>query len=228
MIVIQDRCLKDILNNYYEDKNFYTQEELDGVINITIDSDNLNDSLLDDISRFKNINSIIFMDVLVNNRMLMNVCKLNNLKTLEFYNCIVDDIEVLKESKINTLVLNNCKFDDYIYINNIDSLINLYLDNCENIDLKKLSIIKKLKELSIWNVEVHNCEYLIYLDEIEKIRIDGSSIKDISPFLVMENLKVLVIDEQQALLNKKIVLELLEKNVSVVNSNNQSVVMYYG
>ena len=89
----------------------------------------------------------------------------------------------------------------------MDCLEDLYLDNNTVVDLKDLVIIRRLKKLSLSNVKVENPEQFIYMNEIESLRIDGSGVKDITPLLSMDKLKMLVIDKEQAIYNKKYINE---------------------
>ena len=119
-------------------------------------------------------------------------------------------------------------YEDIVVLNNMDCLEDLYLDNNEIIDLKDLIIIKRLKKLSLINFKVLNDEQFIYMNEIESLRIDGSGIKDITPLLSMDKLKLLVIDEEQAIYNKKYINEFRDKGISVVDYMNRDVEVYYG
>jgi hypothetical protein len=65
------------------------------------------------------------------------------------------------------------------------------------------------------------------MNSIERLAICGSQVKDISNLLYFDNLKILVIDGDQAKLNKEYVMELRDKHVKVVDYSNRDVVMYY-
>jgi hypothetical protein len=71
-------------------------------------------------------------------------------------------------------------------------------------------------------------EQFIYMNEIESLRIDGSGVKDITPLLSMDKLKLLVIDKEQAIYNKKYINEFKDKGINVVDYMNRDVEVYYG
>lgn len=228
MIEVKDVCIKNILNDYYgEDKESFSEEELENVKSIVIDDNTIENSLLGGIKILSNVEEITFSHVFVSISMLDNICKLEDLKTIKFNTCNVSDLSRIKNSNIECLYVNNSVIENLIFINEINSLKELYLDNMENINMKEFPIIKNLKSLSLYGTEFINEDYLVYLDNVEKLCVCDSSIWDLSIFKYLDNLKYLVIDEEQAIKNKKYVLDLINNKVKVVNYLNQSVVMYY-
>ena len=51
------------------------------------------------------------------------------------------------------------------------------------------------------------------MNEIEFLRIDGTGVKDITPLLSMDKLKLLLIDKEQAIYNKKHISEFKDKGI---------------
>ncbi|HAB65934.1 MAG TPA: hypothetical protein DCE23_01070, partial [Firmicutes bacterium] len=109
-------------------------------------------------------------------------------------------------------------------INKIKELDTLFLEGMELIDLKNLAVIRKIKNLSLFNSNVINEEQLIYLSKIQKLRIDNTGIEDLSLCLVMKGLKQLVVDQNQVLNNRDLLLKLKDNNIEVVDYMNQGVV----
>ena len=63
---------------------------------------------------------------------------------------------------------------------------------------------------------------------IEDFPVKGISFKDITPLLSMDKLKLLVIDKEQAIYNKKYINEFKDKGINVVDYMNRDVEVYYG
>lgn len=228
MIKITDIFLLNVLNDLFnDDRSDFSEQEINEVMELYLYKDSLFSDNLSEIKYFKKVKKITFKDLFINRDLLINICQLDSLEELNFYNCNVSCLELLNRTNIIKLVIDNCIVDDLYAVNNLKQLNELYLDNLEMIDLKKMSIIRNIKVLSFVNTNLINEEYFIYMNSIERLAICGSQVKDISNLLYFDNLKILVIDEDQAKLNKEYVMELRDKHVKVVDYSNRDVVMYY-
>lgn len=226
---IKDSALKQILQEYHDsEKEEFSKYEMSVIKEIYLDNDSDIDANLIDLKNFTYLEKVVIRDLFVNREMLNNICKAKNLRKVSFYNCKISDLRILTEANICELVIDDCDYEDIVILNNMDCLEDLYLDNNDVIDLKDLIIINRLKKLSLSNVKVINDQQFIYMNEIESLRIDGSGIKDITPLLSMDKLKLLVIDEEQAIYNKKYINEFRDKGISVVDYMNRDVEVYYG
>lgn len=226
---IKDSALKQVLQEYHDTlKDDFSKYEMSVIKELYLDNDSDIDTNLIDLKNFTYLEKVVIRDIFVNREMLNNICKLKNLRRISFYNCNISDLRILTEANICELVIDGCVFDDIVVLNNMDCLEDLYLDNNEVVDLKDLVIIRRLKKLSLSNVKIVNSEQFIYMNEIEFLRIDGTGVKDITPLLSMDKLKLLVIDKEQAIYNKKYINEFKDKGISVVDPSNRDVVIYYG
>lgn len=226
---IKDSALKQVLQEYHDTlKDDFSKYEMSVIKELYLDNDSDIDANLIDLKNFTYLEKVVIRDIFVNREMLNNICKLKNLRRISFYNCNISDLRILTEANICELVIDGCVFEDIVVLNNMDCLEDLYLDNNEVVDLKDLVIIRRLKKLSLSNVKIVNSEQFIYMNEIESLRIDGTGVKDITPLLSMDKLKLLVIDKEQAIYNKKYISEFRDKGISVVDPSNRDVVIYYG
>jgi Leucine-rich repeat (LRR) protein len=226
---IKDSALKQILQEYHDsDKEEFSKYEMSVIKEIYLDNDSDIDANLIDLKYFTYLEKVVIRDLFVNREMLNNICRLKNLRKVNFYNCNISDLRILVEANLCELVIDGCEFEDIVVLNSMDCLEDLYLDNNTVVDLKDLVIIRRLKKLSLSNVKVENPEQFIYMNEIESLRIDGSGVKDITPLLSMDKLKLLVIDKEQAIYNKKYINEFKDKGINVVDYMNRDVEVYYG
>lgn len=226
---IKDSALKQVLQEYHDIlKDDFSKYEMSVIKELYLDNDSDIDVNLIDLKNFTYLEKVVIRDIFVNREMLNNICKLKNLRRISFYNCNISDLRILTEANICELVIDGCVFEDIVVLNNMDCLEDLYLDNNEVVDLKDLVIIRRLKKLSLSNVKIVSPEQFIYMNEIESLRIDGTGVKDITPLLSMDKLKLLVIDKEQAIYNKKYISEFRDKGISVVDPSNRDVVIYYG
>ena len=200
MIKIMNSYLKSLL---FEEKEEYLENDFDDITEIVIDYDDVSDIDLSELKFFNNLNSITFINYIIDSNVIENLIPLE---------------------RLNDLYFKNCKILNFSLIDNLESL---FFDNMQEVDLKEISIIKKVKELSLQNTNVLNEKYLIYMNEIEKLAINDSTICDLSFLLAMERLKYLVVDKKQASASKNIILELIKNNVIVVDFMNQSIGEYY-
>lgn len=226
---IKDSALKQVLQEYHDTlKDDFSKYEMSVIKELYLDNNSDIDANLIDLKNFTYLEKVVIRDIFVNREMLNNICKLKNLRRISFYNCNISDLRILTEANICELAIDGCVFDDIVILNNMDCLEDLYLDNNEVVDLKDLVIIRRLKKLSLSNVKIVSPEQFIYMNEIESLRIDGTGVKDITPLLSMDKLKLLVIDKEQAIYNKKYINEFKDKGISVVDPSNRDVVIYYG
>lgn len=225
---VKDSSLRQILKEYYgNDKTEFSKYEMSAIRELYLDMDSIIDANLEDLKYFVCLEKVILKNIYVDKDMLQNICNLKNLRKLSFYNCNISDMNLLVKANISELVIDECEYENIYSLNNMDCLEDLYLDNNSVIDLKELLVIKRLKKLSLSNVKVITPEYFIYMNDIEYLRIDKTGIKSISNLMQFDKLKMLVIDEEMALANKELVIELINKGVEVVDSSNRSVVIYY-
>lgn len=225
---LKDKSLRTILQEFYDsDKEEFSKYEISSVKELYLDSESIIDADLVDLEYFICVEKIILKNIYVTDEILLNICKTKNLRKLSFYNCKISNLKLLEEANICELVIDECDFEDIYYLNNMDCLEDLYLDNNRIVDLKDLAVIKRLKKFSLSNTKILTSEYLIYMNEIEYLSIDGTGIKSISNLMHFDKLKMLVIDEEQAIANKDIVMKLIGDGVEVVDSSNRSVVIYY-
>lgn len=226
---IKDSALKQVLQEYHDTlKDDFSKYEMSVIKELYLDNDSDIDANLIDLKDFTYLEKVVIRDIFVNREMLNNICKLKNLRRISFYNCNISDLKILTEANICELVIDGCVFEDIVVLNNMDCLEDLYLDNNEVVYLKDLVIIRRLKKLSLSNVKIVNPEQFIYMNEIESLRVDGTGVKDITPLLSMDKLKLLVIDKEQAIYNKNYISEFKDKGISVVDPSNRDVVIYYG
>lgn len=225
---LKDKSLRQFLQEYYNvDKDEFSKYEISSVRDLYLDSDSIIDADLIDLEHFVCVEKIILKNIYVTDEMLKNICKTKNLRKISFYNCNISNLNLLVAANICELVIDECEVEDIYYLNNMDCLEDLYLDNINLVDLKDLTVIKRLKKLSLINTKVLTSEYLIYMNDIEYLSIAGTGIKIISNLVHFDKLKLLVIDEEQAIANKELVMILINNGVEVVDPSNRSVVIYY-
>lgn len=228
MIKIDNYLLKELINSILEtDKEEFNENDINQIIKLDIDGEEFNSNDLHDLDKLTNLKELNFYNVYVTEEMMINIKSLTKVNKISFYNSTINSLDLIQKLSLINLVIDSCEIEleELVFINNLSNLEELVLDSLNiEIDLKNLSIIKKLKKFSLANDVVINEEFIIYMNEVESLRIDGSGIMDLSIFLSFDNLKVLIIDETQYLENKDIVKMLVTKGIKVVDNMNQSVV----
>ncbi len=221
-MLINSPLIKNSLNNYFNlEKDEYLIEELNEVTSLMIDGNPLEYDKLEELKYFNNLEDLVINDLHIdeNNYLYMNS---NN---LVLNNCYIDINDEVKHNT-KSLVINGGRVDNLSFINNLDKLESLYLDNIDEVDLSKLSL-RRLKEFSVLNTKLINQDRLFYLENVVNLNVCDTKLEDLSICFDLDNLKYLVVSESQAIENKEYIMKLIAKGVKVVNFSNQSVEMYY-
>lgn len=180
---------------------------------------------LSGLSNGENIKEVVLENSIVDHEHMEKILKLERLERISFVDCSVLAWESLNKLHVKELLLNRCKIEDTFYLE-IEGLISLYLDACEEVDLERIPVIRGLKELSLSQTHVKNGECFVYMNAIQKLRLDGSGVEDLSFCMVLDKLKYLVVDEEQVNKNREIIQELIRKGIDVVDAGARRVVMY--
>lgn len=230
MIEIKNELLLEILKfELSKEDNFFSNDELNSFEEIIIDSvgfeSKYNDIDIQELVLLKNLEVIEFHNTNFTNEDLVKLNKLN-LNKLHFYKCNFQSVKQLINYDLKVLGFTFCHLEDLKYINNINCLEELYLEGFNNLDLEDISIIKNLKQLSLRASRVDNQELLIFLSNVENLRLDHSNIKSLSFCLSLPYLKRLIVSDDMYLPNQEIINNLHNNGVLVIDPINQKVVDY--
>jgi Leucine-rich repeat (LRR) protein len=120
---IKDSALKQILQEYHDsDKEEFSKYEMSVIKEIYLDNDSDIDANLIDLKYFTYLEKVVIRDLFVNREMLNNICRLKNLRKVNFYNCNISDLRILVEANLCELVIDGCEFEDIVVLNNIFTL----------------------------------------------------------------------------------------------------------
>lgn len=174
-------------------------------------------------SKIKNFNVISKCE----NLEILRLChtKLTNLKDLK-YNTELKVLDVYTGNPLNdisdlvylvnleTLSVSSTEITDISSIAELENLTFLELANAKISDVTPLSNCKKLKYLSLTNINsLKDIQPLITLNDLEEIRLLGTSISNYEPLFEMRSLKKVTLPEEQREL--PIVEKLERKGISV-------------
>lgn len=179
-----------------------------------------------ELLKLPNLESIIFVGINTDSSLFLILSKLSKLKNLSFLDCNVYEFNSF-ESNVSYLYFNNCVIENIQNINKLKNIESLYLDDMEEVDLDRISIIRNIKNISFMNTKIIGEEKLIFLDKVINLCLFGSGIDNIDTLVENESLKTLVIDKNIYLKNKECVDYLINRGVSVVDDMNQNVVNAY-
>lgn len=228
MIQIKNKKLiNSIQNSLGIIKESFEIEELNKVEDIIIDPVGFDNNYIpidfDEVLYLKNLKSISIFNFYFNLDTLHKINNLKFLENLEFYNCDFETILPLAMLNIKKLKFNNCHIGDIKFINNIDTLRELSLENLEEIDLNDIIILDKLKFLSLYNTKIMNSNRLVVCKNLEFLRIDNTGIVNIMFLSKLICLKKVVISKIQSLINRNQVEYLLGRGLNIVDEINQRV-----
>jgi len=227
MQIKNKKLINSIQNSLGLIKETFELEELNKVEDIIIDPVGFDNSYVpidfDEVLCLKNLRNISVFNFYFNLATLQKINELKNLESLEFYNCDFETILPLAILNIKKLKFNNCHIGDIKFINNIDTLIELSLENLDEIDLNDIVILDKLKFLSLYNTKIMNSSRLVICKDLEFLRIDKTGIVNIMFLSKLTCLKKVVISKIQSLINRNQVEYLLGKGLNIVDELNQRV-----
>ena len=222
MIKIENEQLaKFLMFKLNKNENEFTEEELSKVDEIVLDTvdieGNYNEINLDIIKCFSGAEELIFRNIFIEEKDLLNLIELSNLNSVYFEKCEFENEEIISKLNVSKIELINCDISDYSFLYSMENLESLSVLNGQ-VSLDKLNNLQNLKYLQISCSNISEINSL-NLPNLEEIHIGNSNIEDLSILKNLNILKQLEIDENQYNNNKEIVNKLNAKGVAVFGEN---------
>ena len=156
-----------------------TEEDLNKITFLNLKCKNFKDEIneydFNDLKYFKNLTELTLNGFEITDDIILNINSIENLEILVInHSSFVTNKEVL--NNIKTLVLTYTKINDMKNLKMYESLENIKIISCENVDINRLIHFNKLKEISIHNSNILNTAELKSFDMLEILNIDGSKI----------------------------------------------------
>ena len=174
-----------------------------------------------ELLKIRNLEELRFNSIEIEDELLEILNVLPNLKRLYFINCDIHNLDILND-KLELLYIERCMLSDVSEINKFTNLKSLSLVEMSEVDLNKISIIKKIENIDFMNSRIVNEESFINLNKIIKLCISDTNVKNIDTLIGIDSLKKLVIDEDIYSSNLDVVNYLINKGIEITNKYGES------
>ena len=154
-----------------------TEEELENVRDIFLTNLNARGEKMNtDISelvRLKKLRNLDLKGFDLTPEVLEVIRNMKVLTGLKFYECNSEEPISIDLEQLKSLILDACKVE---FGSGIDSLETLLVVNSGTVDVSRLPLGKKLKDLGIKNSEIVNSGKLSEIESLKSLNIDGSAL----------------------------------------------------
>ena len=174
-----------------------------------------------ELLKIRNLEELRFNSIEIEDELLEILNVLPNLKRLYFINCDIHNLDILND-KLELLYIERCMLSDISEINKFTNLKSLSLVEMSEVDLNKISIIKKIENINFMNSRIVNEDSFINLNKIIKLCISDTNVKNIDTLIGIDSLKKLVIDEDIYSSNLDVVNYLINKGIEITNKYGES------
>ena len=174
-----------------------------------------------ELLKIRNLEELRFNSIEIEDELLEILNALPNLKRLFFINCDIHNLDILND-KLELLYIERCMLSDISEINKFTNLKSLSLVEIPEVDLNKISIIKKIENINFMNSRIVNEDSFINLNKIIKLCISDTNVKNIDTLIGIDSLKKLVIDEDIYSSNLDVVNYLINKGIEITNKYGES------
>lgn len=174
-----------------------------------------------ELLKIRNLEELRFNSIEIEDELLEILNVLPNLKRLYFINCDIHNLDILND-KLELLYIERCMLSDVSEINKFTNLKSLSLVEMSEVDLNKISIIKKIENINFMNSRIVNEDSFINLNKIIKLCISDTNVKNIDTLIGIDSLKKLVIDEDIYSSNLDVVNYLINKGIEITNKYGES------
>jgi len=195
--------------------NEFTSEELEKITELTIDYDEDNNIILEELFVFKNLESLYLRNGFIDNTYLTFLLCFEKLNSIYFDKCEFENADLIALLKLKELSLINCKINNYSFIMVLTELEHLSIVNGK-IEISKINKLKRLKYLQLSYSNILD-NIGLDLENLRELYIDNSNIETLEVIKKLVNLKKISIDEKQYYNNKKIIGDLLNNGIEVYN-----------
>lgn len=201
-------------------ENQFTIEELTQITEITLnyneikeDNEEIN---LEILNYFTNLKDLTLLNFSISNLDFDTFLGLTKLYSLKLINCTFENPILIAGLNLTKLSLMNCNIEDCKFIYTIETLKKLTITK-SIVSLKQLSKLKNLEYLKLSFSTIIDIEEQLNLPNLEELTVDNTNLKDLSFINNLTNLSTLSIDETQYSTNINIIQSLKARNIKIMN-----------
>ncbi len=175
---------KDIKRYVYlklgkREKDEITEDDLNKITFLNLNYKNfkgeINEYDFNELKNFKNLKELTLNGFEITDEIIESINLITSLEIFVINHCsFITNKELIRN--IKTLVVTYTKTNDLKNFKMYESLENIKMINCENIDINYLVPFNKLKEISIHNSNILNGIEFKNFEILEDLNIDGSKV----------------------------------------------------
>lgn len=198
--------------------NVFKEEELRTITEITIEfEDECDDSILEEISLFKNLNNITIKNLFIYNKEFAILKSFEKLDSIDFVNCEFENADLIASLSLNSISLINCNINSYFFISALKEVEKLSIVNGQ-VKIGQINTLTNLKYLELSGTKIMDIKEL-NLNQLEELYVDNTNIDNFSFLSNLTKLKKLSIDELQYMKNISLLNVYMSKNLKIYNEN---------
>jgi len=205
-IIVNNKNMTDqIMFKLNKFDNEFTKEELANIKELVIDyNQESNDIFLSNLPKFDNIESLTIRNEYIFNSDYNYFLELKNINTLVFDNCEFEDADLIASLKLKSLSLINCHIYNYSFISLLFDIEELTIINGK-ISNSKINNLNNLHYLQLSHSHILDSEKTIKNINLMELHVDNTNIIDLSFIKNLPNLKIISIDKKQYNNNKNLI-----------------------
>lgn len=167
------------------------EEELNKITFLNLNYKNFKDEIneydFNDLKQFNNLKELTLNGFEITDEMIENINSISNLEILVINHSAFNTSKEITND-LKTLVITYTNANDLKNFKMYETLENLKMISCENVDINELISFKSLKEISINSSNIINAETLNNFELLDSLNIDGSKI-DTENLIIRKDVK---------------------------------------
>lgn len=158
-----------------------TDEELKKIKSITLNAKDSNQNRINyneyDYKCLKNLETITLNGFIIDDEMITNLNYLKNLKTIIFNHCTFKNEKTIN-NELENLLITYSKLERFNLFKEVEKIKTLELIEVGEIDIKDITNMENIIELSIYNSKIRNSILINDFICLKKLKLDGSLVDE--------------------------------------------------
>ncbi len=158
-----------------------TDEELKKIKSITLNAKDSNQNRINydeyDYKCLENLETITLNGFIIDDEMITKLNYLKNLKTIIFNHCTFKNEKTIN-NELENLLITYSKLEKFNLFKKVENIKVLELIEVGEIDLKDITNMENIIELSIYNSKIRNSIMINDFKNLKKLKLDGSLVDE--------------------------------------------------
>lgn len=184
-IILKSKSIREYVCNELNKRSdeILEEQEINNIKQLRLDFKEYrsieNKFYIEDLEYFKKLKVCTFEGFFITEEIIEILNRLDSLEIIIFSHCKFETDKLII-AKINKLILTYSKINDFKNFIKCESLNKIEVIECEEIDIKELIFLSKLRELYIYNSKVKNSTMINNLKSLKELKLDGSLVDSVN------------------------------------------------